>query len=198
LLSLIITLYRCLALKPAKHRGELSSSTTIAMYKLSTIFIAFFTLLAGRVYALNITLNAGGVGTVPADQFLTVNDPDLQGACQTTCQPGENTINACQNDECLCSNQTLIQITACEQCYFAELIKENRPFPGGDIRAGGQAALTAYATACNQSTTTLMALQLPSTWDGPFGQGLSPVTTAITLIVALTVGCGAIGVLITM
>jgi len=170
------------------------------MYKLSTVLLAFFALLAGRVYALNITLNAGGFVNVTADQFLAISDQALLSVCHDTCQPANSAIAACNDDDqCLCSISIVGNITACEQCYFTELIKENRPMPGGDIRAGGQTALTAYAAACNNSLPPkLTALQVPSTWDGPFEQILSPATTAITLIAALTVGCGAIGVLIAM
>ena len=44
----------------------------------------------------------------------------------------------------------------------------------------------------------LTTLALPSDWDGPFGQGLTPGTTAITLIAALIIGGGAITVVNTM
>ena len=90
-----------------------------------------------------------------------------------------------------------------------------------DPRAGNQVALTGmfmqtsgmplsfaeyqtivYAAACLNATITLPAsvttLELPPDWDGPFGQGLTPATTAITFIAALMVGGGAIAVVNTM
>lgn len=61
----------------------------------------------------------------------------------------------------------------------------------------------AYASACNASInmvipTSWTALTTPDFFDGPFGQGLNPATTAITFIAALAVGTGCIGVLIAM
>ncbi|KAI0347983.1 hypothetical protein BDW22DRAFT_39542 [Trametopsis cervina] len=162
------------------------------MYKFNTILFAFLALLAGRVYALNITLNIGNQVNFTANQFLTVDDTTLQ-------------TNSCADDKCLCSSPVVQQITKCEQCYFEQLIKDNRPMPNGDIRAGGQSALAAYSTACaNQPNITVStadtALKIPSDikWDGPFEQLLNTGTTAIVLVAALTIGCGAIGVLIFM
>jgi hypothetical protein len=52
-------------------------------------------------------------------------------------------LKACNDDDqsCACNHDTLIEVNQCEQCFFTQLIKENRPMPGGDIRAGGKTAL---------------------------------------------------------
>lgn len=89
-----------------------------------------------------------------------------------------------------------------------------------DPREGGQVALTgthshicpcvspwlmpavlAYGTACGLNATeakTLTTLSLPADWDGPFGQGLSPVATAFVLMIALMLGTSSIYVVCTM
>ena len=41
-------------------------------------------------------------------------------------------------------------------------------------------------------------LALAPNWNGPFGQALTPVTTGITLVVALGLGITLIGVVNTM
>ena len=61
----------------------------------------------------------------------------------------------------------------------------------------------AYAKACsNDADITVPAdsttLHVPAQWDGPFGQGLNPGTTAVTFIAAFTIGVSCIGVLIAM
>lgn len=62
-------------------------------------------------------------------------------------------------------------------------------------------APSAYGTACNLNTTAqkeFTTLTLPPDWDGPFGQGLSPVATAFVLIIALLLGSSSIWVVCTM
>lgn len=57
----------------------------------------------------------------------------------------------------------------------------------------------AYASACNETIPAILTtLTLPPGWDGPFGQGLTPATTAVTLIAALVIGTSCIGLLIQM
>lgn len=65
------------------------------------------------------------------------------------------------------------------------------------------AVIVAYAAACLASVnvtvpTTETTLTLPPDWDGPFGLGLSPAGTAVTLIAGLLLGSGAIFVVNTM
>lgn len=62
-------------------------------------------------------------------------------------------------------------------------------------------AVLAYGTACGLNATqakTLTTLSLPADWDGPFGQGLSPVATAFVLILALLLGTSSIYVVCSM
>lgn len=61
-----------------------------------------------------------------------------------------------------------------------------------------------YQTACAAPPLNVtvpaefVTLQLPSDWDGPFGQGLTTFTTAVYLAAALIIGGGAITVVNTM
>jgi hypothetical protein len=49
-------------------------------------------------------------------------------------------MEACNGDDgCLCSNDTVTAITACQQCYFTTIIQGNRRMP--DPRAGSTPAL---------------------------------------------------------
>jgi len=169
--------------------------------QLFAIFTALFALLAGRVLALNITMDIGDLGVITANQFLDVSDSALLATCNNQCTSANSSIAACADDTCLCSNATVTAILDCQQCMFNTLIAENRPMP--DPLAGNQVALTNYAAACLNSTkaavpANLTTLALPGSWDGPFGQGLTPATTAITLIAALMVGGGAIAVVNSM
>ncbi|KAI0095233.1 hypothetical protein BDY19DRAFT_916890 [Irpex rosettiformis] len=178
------------------------------MYKLSTVFFALFVLFIGQAVAdptFNITLNAGGIVNVTADQFLAVNDQALLDTCKPNMTAAMAAIGKCANSDaaCLCDHGLTALVGDTEQCYFNKLVKDNRPMPGGDIRAGGQTALTAYLNACKGSnvtnlTATDFTLTLAPNWDGPFGQGLNTATTAITLIAALLLGGGCIGTLLVM
>ena len=66
--------------------------------------------------------------------------------------------------------------------------------------------LSDYVTACSGSNitttpsnaSTIVKLQVPDNWDGPFGQGLNTGTTVIAFIAALTLGVGGISVLCVM
>jgi len=171
------------------------------MHSFLSFTFLLVTLLASRAAALNITVG-GSVGTVPASQFLTVDDAGITSDCQTQCTPANNAIQACgTNDSCLCNSTTVAAITACEQCMFNDLIAKNIPMP--DPRAGSATALTAYAAACLADAnvtvpTTEITLTLPSDWDGPFGQSLSLPATVLTVIVASGLASGSIWVLSTM
>ncbi|KAJ3527419.1 hypothetical protein NM688_g8128 [Phlebia brevispora] len=171
------------------------------------LFIAFFAALAGRAYAqinattFNITLP--GLGNVTANQFLSFNDADLTTKCSGNLTAANNAISACTNNNatCLCSPPTVRLILECEQCYFEQLIAENRAMP--DVRAGNAAALTAYATACNASAGVVLiadqtTLTLPSNWDGPYGQFLNAGATVFGVICTIVLGVGAITVVNTM
>ena len=61
----------------------------------------------------------------------------------------------------------------------------------------------AYGASCvgvpdANLTKAQLTLQNAPNWDGPFGQGLTPVTTGITLVVTLFLGIGLISVVCTM
>ncbi|KIP09410.1 hypothetical protein PHLGIDRAFT_34440 [Phlebiopsis gigantea 11061_1 CR5-6] len=168
---------------------------------LLSIYIAFFALLAGRVYSLNITVP--GMGNLTQTQFLKLSDATLISVCGQTCTGADTIIAACGTDEgCVCANATAQAVYNCEQCVFTELIKENRPMP--DVLSGNQVVLTSYKTACAAAPLNVtipaefVTLQLPSDWDGPFGQGLTTFTTAVYLASALIIGGGAITVVNTM
>ena len=130
---------------------------------------------------------------------------------------------SCQdNPDCLCGANAPQQFYDCQQCLFTGLIKENVAMP--DPRVGNQVLLSGasayplrlawvsirvltadagFAAACLNYASAVVspnftALALPPDWDGPFGQGLTPATTAITLIAALVVGGGAIAVVNSM
>jgi hypothetical protein len=47
-------------------------------------------------------------------------------------------------DDCLCNNDTVTAITACQQCYFSTIIHENRQMP--DSLAGSTPALAGWST----------------------------------------------------
>ncbi|OCH91354.1 hypothetical protein OBBRIDRAFT_792402 [Obba rivulosa] len=163
------------------------------MHSPATFLVAFLALLASRVLAtsgaLNITVG-GALGVIPASDFLTVNMLSLPQDCQTQCAPGVSAIKACgdTNTTCLCDAATVSAVTACQQCYFDDLIKLN--VAPTDVRAGSGA----YATACNVSTT----FTLPSDWDGPFGLGLSTAGTVFAVGAATVLGVGLITVVNTM
>ena len=54
-------------------------------------------------------------------------------------------LQACNDDDaCLCSSATVTAITACQQCYFTNIIEENRQMP--DPRAGSTPALAGQST----------------------------------------------------
>ncbi|CCM03224.1 uncharacterized protein FIBRA_05349 [Fibroporia radiculosa] len=185
--------------------GFRSSSIIAAVVLAMRSFLSFtfllVTLLASRALALNISVG-GSVGTVPASQFLTVNDANLTNACQTQCSPANKAIQACgTSNTCLCDSATVTLITACEQCMFDELIAQNLPMV--DPRAGSATALTAYQTACLDAVnvtvpTSEITLTLPTDWDGPFEQRLGVPATVFTVFMALVLACGSVYVINTM
>jgi len=159
-------------------------------------------LLAGQALALNIVIG-GSVGNVTADQFLTLRDSDLTSKCQAPCNSANSAIRACNDDDaCLCRNNTVTAITACQQCYFSTIIQENRRMP--DPRAGSTPALAAYVAACKASPAnvtvpaTEVALALPPNWDGPTGKHLNLGETIVYVATGAFIGIGSIGILCTM
>jgi len=172
------------------------------MHSFLGVVFLLVSMLAGRVLALNITVG-GSVGTVPANEFLTLDGADavFMSECQAQCMPATNAIMACgDSNACLCDSATVTNITACEQCYFAQVIAANaRPT---DPRTGSTPALTAYVAACAAADIVVPAaeatLTVPPGWDGPLGVGMGTLGTAFTLIAGVFLGTGAIYVVNTM
>ncbi|KAH8977190.1 hypothetical protein EDB86DRAFT_2863138 [Lactarius hatsudake] len=168
----------------------------------SFFIFAFALVLAGQALALNIAIG-GSVGNVTADNFLTVQDSTLTNQCQSSCGPANTAIQACNSDDtCLCRNDTVTAITACQQCYFTNIIKDNRQMP--DPRAGSTPALAAYVAACKAPPlnvtvpATEVALTLPPGWDGPTGVHLNLGETIVYVGVGAVIGVGSIVILCTM
>ncbi|KIK39811.1 hypothetical protein CY34DRAFT_807817 [Suillus luteus UH-Slu-Lm8-n1] len=157
-------------------------------------------LLAGQALSLSITVG-GSVGTVDATQFLNVTDAYLLTDCQTQCSNANAQITTCAaNDSCLCASDTITAITSCEQCMFTDLIAKSTT--SADPRAGSTAALTAYASACSTAGFTvpssLVALSVPSNWDGPLGVSLGKVSTILVVAITAVLGSGSIFLLSNM
>ncbi|KAI0727741.1 hypothetical protein C8Q72DRAFT_838302 [Fomitopsis betulina] len=169
-----------------------------AMHSFLSLVFLLATLLASRVYALDITVG-GTLGNVSATDFLNITNSSVVTTCSSTCDPVKDTLAACTDTACFCNDTTIGAVASCEQCMFNALIAGN--LQQTDPREGGQVALTAYGTACGLNATeakTLTTLSLPADWDGPFGQGLSPVATAFVLMIALMLGTSSIYVVCTM
>ncbi|KZT68103.1 hypothetical protein DAEQUDRAFT_790920, partial [Daedalea quercina L-15889] len=152
------------------------------------------------VYALEITVG-GTLGNVSATDFLNIANSSVVADCTTQCEPARNSLSSCTDDTCFCNTTTIENVAACEQCMFNQLIAGDLQMT--DPREGSQVALTAYGTACGTAlnmtaNATLTTLTLPSDWDGPFGQGLSPVATAFVLIITTLLGSGSIYILCSM
>jgi len=166
---------------------------------LSFVFL-LATLLASRVYALEITVG-GSVGNVSAADFLNITDSSVATTCTSECAPAKSAIAACTDDSCLCNSTTIQDVATCEQCMFNALIAGDLKMT--DPREGSQVALTAYGTACGTALNTTIAaslttLTLPPDWDGPFGQGLSPVATGFVVAIAATMAGTSIWILCSM
>ncbi|KAH9921104.1 uncharacterized protein B0H18DRAFT_1021906 [Fomitopsis serialis] len=186
---------------------------------LSFVFL-LATLLASRVYALEI-LVGGSVGNVSATDFLTITDSSVANTvrtdsrlhtfdddsstaldqCTSECAPAKSAIAACTDDTCLCNTTTIQDVATCEQCMFNALIAGDLQMT--DPREGSQVALTAYGAACGTALDTTIAaslttLTLPPDWDGPFGQGLSPVATGFVVAIAATMAGTSIWILCSM
>ncbi|KAH9993021.1 hypothetical protein BJV77DRAFT_944654, partial [Russula vinacea] len=158
--------------------------------------------LSPAALALNIVIG-GSVGNITADNFLTVQDSSLTSQCQTDCGPANTAIQACNGDDgCLCSNDTVTAITACQQCYFTTIIQGNRRMP--DPRAGSTPALAAYVAACQASSANVTVpatdavLQLPPGWDGPTGVHLNLGETILYVMTGAIIGVGSLGIICTM
>jgi len=155
------------------------------------LFLSMLFAIAGQGLGLNIVLG-GQLGNVTADQFIVV-PAQLEGDCQSTCNPANSAIRACDDDDnCLCQfNDTVSLILHCEQCLFTSLIERNEPMP--DPRVGSSPALSAYQAACVASVNVSipapdMALVLPSNWDGPADMILGPTMAGIAVA-----SCGVLG-----
>jgi len=169
---------------------------------LSFFLFSFALVLAGQALSLNIVIG-GSVGNVTADNFLTVQDSTLTNQCQSSCGLATTAIQACSDDDaCLCNNETVTAITACQQCYFTNIIDDNRQMP--DPRAGSTPALAAYVAACLASPAnvtvpaTEVALTLPPSWDGPVAEHLNLGETIVYVGVGAVIGVGSIVILCTM
>jgi len=171
------------------------------MHAAAVLFLSVVA-LAGRVLALTIDVG-GNLGNITATQFLMVNDTQLMTACTSQCQPGMSAIQSCgASDTCLCNATTVAAVRTCQQCYFTNIIAENRKMP--NVLAGSTPALAAYSAACLAPPTnvtiaaTAIALTLPDNWDGPVAMHLSTGATIIYLVSVLTIGVGLMSVVITM
>ncbi|TFY52556.1 hypothetical protein EVJ58_g9950 [Rhodofomes roseus] len=110
-------------------------------------------------------------------------------------------MKSCTDDACFCTTTMIQQVATCEQCMFDALIAGDLMMT--DPREGSQVALTAYGTACGTALNTTVAaslttLTLPPDWDGPFGQGLSPVATGFVVAIAAALGGTSIWILCSM
>ncbi|KAI0790911.1 hypothetical protein C8Q75DRAFT_79450 [Abortiporus biennis] len=163
----------------------------------SAFFVALFALIAGQALALNVTL---GTTSVQPAQVIVNPDAQLTSACQASCAPATQSLQACTDDACFCSNATFAVIRDCEQCYFNELISTFKE--SVDPTRDPSAVLTAYKTACTTigqiPLANLTAVTLPSNWNGPFGQGLNLGATVVTVIAAFGLGSGLIYTVCTM
>ncbi|KAI0270757.1 hypothetical protein BC834DRAFT_863099 [Gloeopeniophorella convolvens] len=175
------------------------------------ILFAFVFALAGQALAQNNTgvfnINVGGsVGNVTADHFLTVQDVTLSNQCQTSCQPAITAIQNCAADKkCLCSDDTVTDVTKCQQCYFNNIIQDNRRV--SDPRAGSTPALAAYVAACGVNTTdspgfpvnvsTALTIQ-GADWDGPESLNINLGETILYVGFGAIIGVGSIAILCTM
>jgi len=168
----------------------------------SLFLFAMFAALAGRAMALNIVFG-GALGNITASQVLDIPASQLTAACQPSCDPAMQAIQACgdTDDVCLCSNATVSALVTCEQCMFTILINTNQPMP--DPRAGSAPALVAYSAACLASQNiTIPApstkLVLPDSWDGPFDVVMGLPGTIITVMVGAGLAVSAIFLLSNM
>jgi len=170
------------------------------MHSLSLLFFACFA-LAGRVLALNISVS-GIPGNITADQFLMQSDMMLSNQCTSQCAPGMSAVQGCQGDNtCLCSNTTVSAVRDCQECYFTNIVNDNRKMP--NLLAGSAPALSAYSAACtaDQNITVapaLIALSVPDGWEGPVAMHLSTGATIIYLISCIAIGASLITVICTM
>ncbi|KII90284.1 hypothetical protein PLICRDRAFT_107687 [Plicaturopsis crispa FD-325 SS-3] len=136
------------------------------------------------------------MGNITASQMLNLPNDQILSDCSSTCSPATSAIQACSdsNDACLCANETVNALLACEQCMFARTIELNVPM--SNMLAGSQPALTAYATACGASNITVpptqVALTLPATWAGPHDVILSLPLTVIVVILGGVLGTGSL------
>jgi hypothetical protein len=129
-------------------------------------------------------------------------------------------MKACNDDTCLCGNDTVTAITECQQCYFTTIIQENRQMP--DPRAGSTPALAggstfcilentstnfihaAYVAACKAPPTnvtipaTEVALTLPSNWIGPTDEHLNLGETIVYVATGAMIGISSIVIICTM
>ncbi|KAF8645608.1 hypothetical protein AX16_007690 [Volvariella volvacea WC 439] len=161
------------------------------MYKLVCFAILFVFALAGRVGETNLTVT----------DIVNIPDSPVKTACTNACSDTTSRVQACNSDpQCLCRNDTVSSLLACEQCMFTNLIDTFKPMP--DFRAGSTPVLGAYSAACAAANITLQpaqtALTLPPAWNGPF-VSVIPVPAAIfAVIVGSMLGMSSILILSNM
>ncbi|KAI0668825.1 hypothetical protein C8Q78DRAFT_1043171 [Trametes maxima] len=189
------------ALVARSHSRSFSLSRSSTPTMRSFILAAFLAAFAGQVFAqLNITIPT--LGVIHASQFLTVNDSVFTD-CSSDCSPAITAIQQCGDNDlaCLCNTTTtIVPIVKCQQCMFTDLVHLNRR--PQDPRAGQTDAIAAYVSGCTLANrtvdTTLTKLQVPSDWNGPFGQGLTTFGTVVSVLAATVLGAGMITVVNTM
>ncbi|KIK54596.1 hypothetical protein GYMLUDRAFT_264499 [Collybiopsis luxurians FD-317 M1] len=160
-------------------------------------FSLFFVLLASQVSAFTFNVSFGTPAEpLTADKLLPTAFPKPIDGCQSNCSSTQTALAACNNDAgCLCAGPLVAQLLNCEQCMFQSLINANAPLP--DPKAGSTPMLAGYQTACaafniTNVTKADISLVLPSTWDGPFGQGLNTVETVISVGAAFILGMSSL------
>lgn len=129
-------------------------------------------------------------------------------------------LEACNDDACLCHNDTVTAITACQQCYFTTIIQENiqtlDPLAGSTPALAGESTFDvlqdvstnflnlAYVAACQAPPlnatipATQVALTLPPGWNGPTDETLNLGETIVYVTTGAVIGIGSIVILCTM
>ncbi|KAK0200956.1 hypothetical protein DFS33DRAFT_1356124 [Desarmillaria ectypa] len=177
-------------------------------------FILLSLFLAGRVFAFsfNVTVTPA-LATLPPSELLNFSFTGAIDSCQSFCNDASTAIANCTASaqaatpapdptpdpasDCLCANNTVVALVACEQCiYTAQIAANVRP---NDPRAGSKPLLTAYSASCAAANINLTApqtaLTLPANWDGPSGIHLSVVGTIFAVMVATGLGSSAMWIL---
>ncbi|KAM6493419.1 hypothetical protein JOM56_011553 [Amanita muscaria] len=160
---------------------------------MAVFFYILLSLLAGRVSAVfNLTV---GNQVLLAGNILDIPSSGVQSACSTNCSAADATLKGCQDDSaCLCRNNTISSLSACEQCMFDFLVARFQEAP--DPKVGSQAVLDAYAAACQATNQTLTprstSLLLGPNWNGPEDTSLSTGGAVVVVTIGGLLGVSAL------